>query len=130
MRPSYSAVFNNFEVILVKGFLKFSLIAFLFALLTAPVFAKTYSVTIPQAVTVGSTQIPAGSYKLSWEGNGPVVKVTMTRYKTAPIVLDAKILGQKSGLDDPGVVTGAAGGATILREIQLKSATLVFTGAQ
>lgn len=114
----------------MKGLLKFSLVALLFALLTAPVFAKTYNVTIPQAVTVGSTQIPAGSYKLSWEGNGPVVKVTMTRSKTAPIVLDAKILNQKNGLDDPGVVTGAVGGVTVLQEIQLKSTTLVFAGGQ
>ena len=113
----------------MKGLLKYSLYTFLFALLVTPLFAKTYTVTIPQNVTVGSTQIPAGDYKLSWEGAGPAVKVTLAHSGSSPVVLDAKLVTEKNPLADPSsIVTAAQNGTIILREIQLKSNTLVFAG--
>lgn len=63
-----------------------------FATLTTPLLAaKKSTVTITENVTVGLTQIRAGEYKLSYEGEGPTVKVTLTRDGGAPVVLDAKL---------------------------------------
>ncbi len=116
---------------MVKGLLKFSLSTFLFALLVTPLFAKpnkTYSVTISQAVTVGSTQIAAGDYKLSWEGTGPAVKVTLARSGESSVVVNAKLVNEKNGLSDPSIMTNAKNGTIILQEIELKSNTLIFEG--
>ena len=64
-----------------------------FATLTTPLLAaKKSTVTITENVTVGLTQIRAGEYKLSYEGEGPTVKVTLTRDGGAPVVLDAKLV--------------------------------------
>ena len=108
---------------MVKGCLKYS---FLFALLVTPLFAKTYTVTIPQVAAVGSTQIPAGEYKLAWEGDGPAVRVTLSRAGVSPIVLNAKVVVQKSSLASPSVVTAQKNGVLKLQQIQLKANTLVF----
>jgi hypothetical protein len=113
----------------VKGLLKYSLFAFLFAFLVTPLFAKTYSVTLAKAVTVGSTQIPAGDYKVSWEGAGPAVKVTLARSGASPVVVDAKLVTGKSFISDASVVTAAQNGSVVLQEIQVKSNTLVFEGS-
>ena len=54
------------------------LVAFasMLVLAAAPAFAagvKPQTVIIPEAVQVGSRQLPAGSYKLAWTGSGPDV---------------------------------------------------------
>ena len=110
----------------MKGILKLSLYSFLFALLVTPLFAKTYSINIAQPMTVGTTQLPAGDYKLSWEGTGPAVKVTLTRSGAAPVIVNAKLVTQKNPVSDSTVVTAAKNGAVVLEQIQLKSGNLVF----
>ncbi len=50
--------------------------ASMLVLLAAHVFGnskKPQTVIIPEAVQVGSRQLPAGSYKLAWTGSGPDV---------------------------------------------------------
>lgn len=39
----------------------------------------TRSVTIGDPVTIGTTQLKPGHYKLQWEGNGPTVTVNFMR---------------------------------------------------
>ncbi len=39
----------------------------------------TRSVTIGDPVTIGTTQLKPGNYKLEWEGNGPAVTVNFMR---------------------------------------------------
>lgn len=114
----------------MKGLLKYSFLIALFALLVTPLFARTYSVTIPQVLTVGSIQVPAGNYKLSWEGAGPAVKVTLVHSGASPIVLNAKLVTEKSPFLDPSVVTTQKNGALVLEEIQLKSNTLIFEDSE
>lgn len=111
---------------MVKGLLKYSFYLLAFSLLVTPLFAKTHSVTISQAVTVGSTQIPAGDYKVSWDGTGPMVKVTLARSGASPVVLDAKLVTQKNALTESSIVTASQNGALVLQEIQLKSTSLLF----
>ena len=105
-------------------------LALMSALFVTPLFglplfgSKATTVNIPEAVTVGSTQIMAGDYKLSYEGSGPAVKVTLTRSGSSPIVLDAKLVPGKK--DYISVTLGTTEGVRVLQEIGLKNGTLVF----
>ena len=97
----------------------------LFAAITAPVWAaKKGSVTIPRDVSVGSTQISPGQYKVSFEGSGPNVKVTLTKSGAAPIVLEAKLQPGSKGA--ASVTLGTQNGASVLKEIDLDGAILIL----
>ena len=100
----------------------------LVALLVSPLFASrnTQSITIAQTVSVGSTQIAAGDYRVSWEGAGPAVKVTLSASGKSPIVLDAQLKAEKNNAG--GVLVATENGARVLQEIHLGSNTLVFSG--
>jgi len=110
----------------MKSFLKYS---FLLALLVTPLFAAKNAdkVTIAQSVSVGSTQIAPGDYKVSWEGSGPAVKVTLAKSGTAPIVLDAKLVSAENG--GGSVLVGTENGVRVLQEIDLSHASLIFAPA-
>lgn len=59
-----------------------ALVATLLLLTPLSMFAAdktTRSVTIGDAVTVGSTQLKPGQYKVEWQGSGPAVQVTFVR---------------------------------------------------
>jgi hypothetical protein len=105
-------------------------LALMSALFVTPLFAfplfgsRTTTINIPEKVTVASTQITAGEYKLSYEGSGPAVKVTLTRSGSSPIVLDAKLVRGKK--DNVSVTLGTSDGVRILQQIDLKSGTLIF----
>jgi hypothetical protein len=100
-----------------------------FALLAAPLFAaKTTTVNILDSVTVGTTQIAAGEYKVSYAGAGPAVKVTLQRSGASPIVLDAKLVTTEKG--NPTVTFDTVNGVNVLRKIQLKSAAFIFEDQQ
>jgi hypothetical protein len=110
--------------VIMKAILQFSA---LFALLAAPLYAasKPQTVTISQAVTAGSTQIAPGDYKVSWEGAGPAVKVTLAKPGSAPILLDAKLVAVQNG--SGGVLVGVQNGVRVLQEIDLAHESLIFT---
>lgn len=97
----------------------------LFAAMTTPLWAaKKGSVTIRQDVSVGSTHIAAGQYKVSFDRSGPNVKVTLTKSGGAPIVLEARLQpGEKCA---PYVTLDTRNGATVLKEIELDGALLVL----
>jgi hypothetical protein len=105
-------------------------LALMSALFVAPLFAfplfgpKTTTVNIPEGLTVGSTQIAAGEYRVSYEGPGPDVKVSLTKSGSSPIVLDAKLVVGKK--DNVSVTIGTVNGIRVLQQIDLKSGTLVF----
>jgi hypothetical protein len=109
----------------MKRFFGFALTLVLFA---APAFAsmKSQTVTIPKTVQVGSTQLPAGDYKLTWTGSGSNVQVTLTQNEKAVITFSAKAV---DGKNDPGVETLTDGGVTVLESIQLKTVSLVLENA-
>jgi hypothetical protein len=85
-------------------------------------------VTIPEGLTVGSTQIAAGEYRVSYEGPGPDVKVTLTESRSSSIVLDAKLLAGKK--ENVSVTIGTVNGVRVLLQIDLKTGTLVFENQQ
>ena len=103
-------------------------IALTLVLFAAPAFAsmKPQTVTIPKNVQVGSTQLPAGEYKLTMTGSGPSVQVTLTQNEKAVITFSAKAVNRKN---DPGVETMTDGGVTVLESIQLRTVSLVLESA-
>ena len=104
-------------------------VAFVSLFLVAPLFAaKTSTVTISQAVTVGTTQIAPGDYKVSWQGTGPAVKVSLAKSGSAPIVVDAKLVEGQKG--NGSVLVATENGVRVLQEIDLSNATLIFEPAQ
>ena len=102
--------------------------ALMLALLTAPAFAaqKSQTITIPENVVVGTTQVAAGDYKLTYTGTGPDVQVTLSQIKKAPITFTAKTV---AGKFTPGVLTEATGKVVSLQSIQLKDINLVVDSA-
>jgi hypothetical protein len=113
------------EEIQMKRFFGFALTLVLFA---APAFAskKPPTVTIPAAVQVGSTQVPAGDYTLTWTGSGSNVQATLALKGKTVVAFSATEIDGKS---NQGVETHAQGGVQILDRIQLNNVTLVLGGA-
>lgn len=98
------------------------------ALLSAPAFAAKNSenITITSPVTVGSTQVPAASYKVTWTAIGTNSQVTLTHGKSV-ITLPAKVVDQKNNMSS--VLTQTKDGSTILEGINLNNVTVTFTSA-
>lgn len=103
--------------------------AILLSLLSIPAFAadKPQTVTFSDAVTVGSTKLPAGEYKLTWTGTAPNVEVTLVQKDArhpATTTAAAKLVDQKH--DRTEFMTRNEAGVNALEQIQLKSVSLVF----
>jgi len=107
----------------MKRFFGFALIL---ALSAVPALAATnsQSVTFAGAVKVGSTQLPAGSYKVTWTGAGPAVQVTLTQGKKTLATVQAKVVEQKNNHN--GVTTNTQGGVDVVQAIQLNNVSLVL----
>ena len=105
--------------------------AAILALLSAPAFAAKNSstVTIAEPVTVGTTQLPAAEYHVTWTGTGSSAQVTLANVKDAKstVTVPAKVVDQKNALNS--VLTSSKGGTNVLEGINLNKVTLVFTSA-
>jgi hypothetical protein len=102
--------------------------AALLALVTAPAFAAKNSgkISIGQTVTVGSTQVPAADYKVTWNETGANAQVTLTHGKSV-FTFPAKVVEQKNNV--PSVRTDSKGGASILMGIDLDKVSMEFTSS-
>jgi hypothetical protein len=111
----------------MKRFFGFALMLVLFS---AAAFAansnKPQTVTIPETVQVGSTQVPAGDYKLTWTGEGSDVQATLAQNNKAVVTFSAKAI---TGKNSPGIETDSKGGVSVLQSIQLSSLSLVLEGS-
>jgi hypothetical protein len=114
-----------FEEIYMKRFVGFAIIL---TALSLPAFAakNSGSITITDAVKVGSTQLPAGSYKVTWTGTGANAQVTIAEKGKAGVTVPAKIVDAKNG--HVAVLTNSVGGSLILESIQLDNLNIVLTG--
>jgi len=101
--------------------------ALLLVLFAVPAFAgnKTPTVDIPQNVQVGSTQVPAGEYQLTWTGSGSSVQATLVQDKKTVVTFSAKMV---EGKNNPGVETNTQGGATVLNVINMSKFSLILGG--
>jgi hypothetical protein len=111
---------------------RFFAFAFILALVSIPAFAASKSATVrfTSDVTVGSSKLPAGEYKLTYDGTAPNVQVTLVEKggshpKTATV--PAKLTEQKH--EHISLTTTSANGGDLLQNVQLKDVTLEFTTA-
>ena len=98
------------------------------ALVSTPAFAAKNSdnITLSQPVTVGTTKLPAASYKVTWTGIGSSAQVTLANGKSV-VTLPAKVIDQKNNVNT--VLTDTKGGTNILEGINLSKVSLVFTSS-
>jgi hypothetical protein len=106
--------------------------AAILALVSVPAFAakNSQSVTIPEAVTVGSTVLPAGDYKVTWTGTGSDVQVTLIekdKFSPKPVTVAAKAVD--ATVSQNGFTVDRQGNVNTLQTLQLGKTTLVFNGA-
>ena len=101
--------------------------ALMLVLFAVPAFAgnKTPTVNIPQNVQIGSTQLPAGQYELTWTGSGSNVQATLAQRGRTVVSFPATAVEGKS---NQGVETHAQGGVQVLDRIQLNNVTLILGG--
>lgn len=110
----------------MKRFFGFALIV---ALLSIPAFAakNSQNLTLTGTVKIGSTQLPAGDYKVSWTAVGPNAQVTIAQKGKTPITVPAKVVEAKNGR--VAVLTNTVNGAEVLESIQLDNVNVVLTSA-
>lgn len=106
--------------------------ALMLALLAVPAFAAKNSKTVnfPEAVTVGSTQLPAGDYKVTWTGTGSDVQVTIEQQYTghpATSTVAAKVVEGSGG--PTGFTANSVNGVSKVQSLRLGKVDLVLAGA-
>jgi hypothetical protein len=109
---------------------KISLFLTLFAWMAVAAFAAdsgSGKIHLDSAVKVGSDQLPAGDYKVSWTGTGDNAQVTLTQGKVKATT-SARVVAERRKSDAVGTKTD--NGSLYLTEIQFKDTTLVLTPAQ
>jgi len=110
---------------------RLSYCALILALMSAPAFAakNSQSVNFPNAVKVGTTQLPAGDYKVSWDGTGSNVQVTLEQKGTkhpATATIAAKVVEQKN--PQVGYTVDSTGGVNSIETLQFSKYNVVFAG--
>jgi hypothetical protein len=115
-----------FEEIQVKRFFGFALLVVLFS---APAFAarNSQTVNLSENVKVGSTQIPAGNYKVTWTGSGSDAQVTLAQGGKTFVTVPAKVVGEKH--DHSAITVSTRDGADVLETIDLNNVSLVLEGS-
>ena len=84
-------------------------------------------VSLDSAVKVGSTELPAGTYKVTWTGSGDNAQVTLKQGKTSATTR-AQVLEVRRNND--AVATRSENGSKVLTEIQFRDTTLVLHPTQ
>lgn len=102
--------------------------AILLASLSVPAFAakNSQNISITDTVKVGATQLPAGTYKVTWTGTGSNAQVTIAQKGKASVTVPAKVVDAKNG--HVALLTNTVNGSTVLETIQLNDLSLVLTG--
>ena len=100
-------------------------LAIMLALVSIPSFAAKNSenLTLSDKVTVGSTQLPPASYKVTWTGTGSDVQVTISNSKTS-VTVPAKLAETKNG--NSSILTDSKSGANVVQAIYLNKVTLTL----
>ena len=105
-------------------------ILFTFILAFLPFAANAASqnsghIELTSDVTVGTTELPKGTYKVAWTGTDPSVQVTFTQgnwTKTVP----AHVVEGRNNIE--AKMTDVKGNKTFLTALQFHNATLQFGG--
>jgi len=115
-----------FEEIQMKRFFGFALLLVLFSV---PAFAarNSQTVNLSENVKVGSTQIPAGTYKVTWTGSGSDAQVTLAQGGKTFVTVPAKVVEEKHNLS--GFTVNTRDGVGVLETIELNNVSLVLEGS-
>jgi hypothetical protein len=108
---------------------RFASLIILVITLSAAVFAAdggTGKIHLDSVVKVGSTELPAGDYKVTWNGSGEQTQVTLTQGQTR-VTAAAKVVEVRRKSD--AISTKSENGARILTEIQFRNQTLMLQDA-
>ena len=109
---------------------RFSSLLILSTLLAVTAFAAdggSGKVTLNTAVKVGSTELPAGDYKVTWTGSGDNAQVILKNAKNSATTT-AQIVETRRNSDAVG--TRSENGSRVLTEIQFRDTTLVLHPTQ
>jgi len=98
----------------------------IFSLAAFAASSNSGTVQIADAVKVGATELPAGSYKVSWTGTGDNAQVTLKQGKHT-VTTTAQVVDAKHPQD--AVSTKTENGSRVLTQIQFRDKTLVFHDA-
>ncbi len=85
------------------------------------------NIKIDQAVHIGSTQLAAGEYKLTWTESGSNGEVTFSQGKKVIATVPAQITEQPSGYERPALNIDSLSNS--LTGVQLPKVSLSFTNA-
>ncbi len=94
--------------------------AVLAILLPLGAFAKPKNernLVLTDTVKVGSTQLKAGTYKVEWQGTGPLLQVSFLEYGKTVATTQGKMVETKKPWPSDEVVTKNTGKTPILEEI-------------
>jgi len=109
---------------------RFSSLLILSTLLAVTAFAAnggSGKITFDSAVKVGSTELPAGDYKVTWTGSGDNAQVTLKQGKTSTTTT-AQVVEVRHTAD--AISTKNENGSRVLTEIQFRDTTLVLHPTQ
>lgn len=94
------------------------------AVFAKPAFAKTtQTVHVAMDVYVGDVKVPQGDYKVSWDGTGPAVEITMMLDGRKVVAAQARVVEGKHDMNN--ITISHREGKDMLQTIELKSLTLV-----
>ena len=107
---------------------RLSAYALLLALAVAPAFAakNSQSLNFSTPVKVGANEIPAGDCKVTWNGTGDNVQVTLAQNGKS-FTVPAKLVQEKH--EHSGYVVNHEGGTDQLETIQLNKVSLQLESA-
>lgn len=99
--------------------------ALMLTLIAAPAFAakNSQSVNFASPVKLGTTNLPAGDYKVTWNGTGDNVQVTIAE-NGKTLTVPAKLVAEKHS--HKGYVVTRQSGVDQLQTIQLSDISLQF----
>jgi hypothetical protein len=84
------------------------------------------TVTFDRTVMLNGTQIPAGHYRVQWEGSGTSVKASLIQGKKVVATAPATLVEGKTGYDEAYEVEDEGNSAGVLHTIQWRNRSLRF----
>jgi hypothetical protein len=94
------------------------------ALLAAP--KNSASVTFPEAVTINGTQVPAGDYRVQWQGAGAAVEASILHGKQVVASAPATLVNAKNDYDGAIETSDGPNSSKILQAIDWSNRSLRF----
>lgn len=87
---------------------------------------QSIRMNVDEAVTLAGKAIPAGSYKLSWEGEGDAVKVRVAQGHKVVAETQGKFVEASNKAAEDGLVWQKSGNGAVLSKVLLAGSTKVL----